>query len=180
MTEDAFRDFFAAYFQHVWYFAVRRTRAPADADDVTSETFAVAWRRRADIPRDGGDRLWLFGVARNVLANSRRRADRQDRLRDRMAAMNEPTPPMEYETEDPAVWQALAALTEEHRDLLLMRFWNGLEVADIATVLGIRASLVSSRLHKAKERFRGELRRRDRGAAGEVIDDSPTEMSTRP
>jgi RNA polymerase sigma factor (sigma-70 family) len=179
MTEEAFQDFFAAQFQSVWYFAVRRTRSAVEADDIAAETFAVAWRRRTDIPRDGGDRMWIFGVARNVLANHRRGADRRDRLRDRMAAVHE-SPPAEHEAGDPAVWQALAALPEPDRDLLLLRFWDGLDVADIGTVLGVRAALVSSRLHKAKEKFRRELRRRDRHADGQVIDESHPERSTRP
>jgi RNA polymerase sigma factor (sigma-70 family) len=179
MTEEAFSDFFAAHMQHVWYFAVRRTRSAAEADDVAAETFAVAWRRRADIPRDGGGRMWIFGVARNVLANHQRSVDRQGRLRDRMAAVHDPSA-VEHETEDPAVWQALAALSEEDRELLLLRCWDGLRVVDVAVVLGVRATLVSSRLHKAKERFRGELRRRDRGVAGEVIDESPPQRSAQP
>jgi RNA polymerase sigma-70 factor, ECF subfamily len=179
MTEEAFREFFAAQFESVWYFAVRRTRSAAEADDVAAETFAVAWRRRADIPRDGGDRMWVFGVARLVLANHRRGADRRDRLRDRMAAVHEP-PPAEHEAGDPAVWQALAAIPENDHDLLLLRFWDGVDVAGMAVMLGVRPAVVSSRLHKAKEKFRRELRRRDRDAAGQVVDETHPERSTRP
>jgi RNA polymerase sigma-70 factor (ECF subfamily) len=82
-------------------------------------------------------------------------------------------------TEDPAVWQALAALSEDHRELLLLRYWDGLDVASIAVLLKVRPALVSSRLHKAKEKYRRELGRRDRGIAGEVTNESHSERSTR-
>ncbi len=74
-----------------------------------------------------------------------------------------PTPPS-----DEVVWEALASLSPEDRELLLLRAWDGLDVADIATVLGIAASTVSSRLYKAKRRLAGELQRRESGSGGQV------------
>jgi DNA-directed RNA polymerase specialized sigma24 family protein len=68
MDGDRFNDFYSAQFADVWRFARHRTATGDDADDVVAETFVVAWRRRADIPADGAG-LWLFGVARNVLAD---------------------------------------------------------------------------------------------------------------
>lgn len=51
----------------------RRVRIPADAADLLSETFVVAWRRGDRMPADPEQaRMWLFGVARRVLANAAR------------------------------------------------------------------------------------------------------------
>jgi RNA polymerase sigma-70 factor (ECF subfamily) len=67
--EGLFRDNYAA----VRGYALRR--APRDmAQDVVAETFLVAWRRLDDVPADALP--WLYGVARRVLANQRRSADR--------------------------------------------------------------------------------------------------------
>ena len=180
MTEERFREFFAAHFADVWRFARRRTESDAEADDIAAEAFAVAWRRRADVPADAA-RLWLFGVARHVLSNHRRQAERGRRLYLRLATVEAPAaayadaPPSEQ-----AVWAALAALSEDDRELLLLRAWDGLAVADIAVVLGITAANVSSRLHKAKARLRRELDRRDPDAGGHVPDESHARKEQRP
>lgn len=52
-------------------YAVRRYDSPKDAADVVAETFAIAWRRMDDLP-SGKRPLWLYGVARNVLADHHR------------------------------------------------------------------------------------------------------------
>jgi RNA polymerase sigma-70 factor (ECF subfamily) len=57
-------------------FLYRRLTGTADpaatADDLTADVLVVAWRRRSDIP-PGAELPWLYGVARRVLANYRRR-----------------------------------------------------------------------------------------------------------
>jgi RNA polymerase sigma-70 factor, ECF subfamily len=158
MDEERFSGFFAENFDDVWRFARRRTHAPAEADDVAAETFAVAWRRRVHIPTGKEARLWLFGVARNVIANQRRAAERRGRLHLRLvtsAAMPESYEPSRRSEE--VLWTALAALVEHDRELLLMRAWDELDVAEIAVILGISAATVSSRLYKARRRLTDEL-----------------------
>jgi RNA polymerase sigma factor (sigma-70 family) len=177
MTEEHFRDFYAAHVADVWAFARRRTSSATEADDLCADTFAVAWRRRADIPAETA-RLWLFGVARRVLANHRRETERRQRLHWRLA--RNAAPPISYEDPAPsetALWLALAALPPGDRELLLMRAWDDLEVAEIAVVLEISAATVSSRLYKARRRLARELERRDPHPAGHVLDDNPTERS---
>lgn len=157
MDDDRFSDFYNAQFADVWRFARRRTETSDDADDVTAETFAVAWRRRADIPMDG-ERLWLFGVARQVLANHQRATRRRGRLHLRLVTTD--APPAAYEdVEDTGggLWRALAALPPDDRELLLLRAWDRLGASEIATLLGISATTVSSRLHKARRRLDREL-----------------------
>ncbi len=90
MDDGAFRQLFDAHMAEVWRYARRRCATATDADDVVAETFAVAWRRRADVPRDDAARLWLLGTARRVLANQRRSQGRQHRLRTRAAAVAPP------------------------------------------------------------------------------------------
>src|SRR5690348_2775754 len=117
MDDDRFSDFYAAQFADVWRFARRRTETGDDADDVTAETFAVAWRRRRDIPADGG-RLWLFGVARHVLANHQRDHRRRGRLHLRLVATDAPAA-ASADPDDTGLWRALAKLTPDDRELLL-------------------------------------------------------------
>ncbi|GAB7040350.1 MULTISPECIES: RNA polymerase sigma factor [Catenuloplanes] len=164
MDEEQFSVLFAAQFPDVWRFARRRTGSGSDADDIAAETFAVAWRRRDDIPATDA-RLWLFGIARFVLANHARQGQRRDRLHLRLVSTD--PPPSAYEQPAPAqeeLWPALAALDGDDRELLLLRAWDGLGIAEIATLLGIDRATVSSRLHKARLRLDRQLRKH-RGSA---------------
>lgn len=157
MDDDRFSAFYSAQFADVWRFARRRTDTGEGADDVVADTFAVAWRRRAEIPADGA-RLWLFGVARTMLANQRRERQRRGRLHLRI--VSEDAPPAAYEhdhTDHGELWRALAALPPDDRELLLLRAWDRLGAGEIATLLDISAATVSSRLHKAKRRLDREL-----------------------
>src|ERR1700754_4129216 len=53
-------------------YALRRVEAREDAADVVAETFLVVWRRMEEVPMGDAARLWLYGVARHVLANMHR------------------------------------------------------------------------------------------------------------
>src|SRR5580692_1766293 len=64
----------------------RRTENPDDAADVIAETFLTAWRRLDAVPPGDEARLWLYGVARRVLANYRRGERRRAVLADRLRA----------------------------------------------------------------------------------------------
>lgn len=57
-------------------YLTRRVDSAEEAADLFSEIMVVLWRRRAALPPPGEDRLWLFGVARNILANHRRQTVR--------------------------------------------------------------------------------------------------------
>jgi DNA-directed RNA polymerase specialized sigma24 family protein len=119
MIEDRFEQFFDANVADVWRFARRRTTCDADADDVTAETLAVAWRRRADMPPDP-DRQWLYAVARHVLDALARTPERRQRLHQRLTAI-EPTAVGAPDL--PAPWAALAELSEQDQKLLI-RAWD--------------------------------------------------------
>lgn len=165
MDEPAFRAMFDAYMPDVWRYARRRCSSAVDADDVVADTFAVAWRRRSDIPADD-PRLWLLAVARRVLANQRRSARRLDGLRARVASTGAGTACAESAegaalAREHPLWSALASLSRDDRDLLVMRAWDGLAVNDIATLLGCSANAASLRLRTARRRLAEAIERTD-------------------
>src|SRR6185312_15825885 len=87
---DRFEAVYDAYYPAIHQYAARRTSSPDDTADVISETFLTAWRRIGDVPEGERALLWLYGVARRVLANQQRGASRRaglaERLRDELAA----------------------------------------------------------------------------------------------
>jgi RNA polymerase sigma-70 factor, ECF subfamily len=167
-AESWFRSLFDDHFADIWSYARRRCDSSQDADDAAAETFAIAWRRRDEMPRADA-RLWLFGVARKVLAGYRRSFQREDCTRRRLSETRkgESPPSRDYTLED-AVAEALATLPADDRDLLLMRAWDGLSVGEIATILGCTPNAVSIRLFKTREKMARALKQKDIPASRHV------------
>jgi DNA-directed RNA polymerase specialized sigma24 family protein len=74
--ERRFHQLYQVNYRPILAYAVRRVVPADDAGDVFAEVFTTAWRRLADIPSPPSDRLWLYGVARRVIAGRRRSAGR--------------------------------------------------------------------------------------------------------
>ena len=81
---ERFSALYADCYPRLLGYALRRTHTVEDAADVVAETFLVAWRRLEHVPPGDEARLWLYGVARRVLANQRRGERRRDRLEVRL------------------------------------------------------------------------------------------------
>jgi RNA polymerase sigma-70 factor (ECF subfamily) len=146
-------------------FLARRTD-PDTADDVLAETLLVCWRRLDQVPENALP--WVYGVARNCLANIQRGERRQIRLAARITVVD---PPQESERRsdepDERVTAALAALRPDEADLLRLWAWEQLGAAEIGEVLGITPNAASIRLHRARGKFVDELRKIDDAAGHE-------------
>ncbi|MEZ5230087.1 MAG: RNA polymerase sigma factor [Acidimicrobiales bacterium] len=156
---ERFRTIFDAYHHEVDAYCRRRVPESSAADAV-SETFLTAWRRFDDLPAGAEAKLWLFGVARNVLANQRRSETRRDHLHLRL--VGEPTSPgtdlAEHVVGDPSpVLDALATLAPDDQDILTLITWEGLSHAEAARVLGCSTNAVAIRIHRARKRLADAL-----------------------
>lgn len=137
---------------------VARRVAPEDVDDVLADVTLVLWRRLDEVPMPSaaGALPWCYGVARRVVANHRRGALRRLHLLERVR--REPVPPAGDE-EFPEVHVALARLGDLDREVVRLWAWEQLEPREIATVLGTTPNAVSIRLHRARRRLAGLLRK---------------------
>lgn len=154
--EIRFRELFEAHFRDLLGYALRRVGSPDDAADVVAETLLVAWRRQDDVPADGTARLWLYGVARRVLANHRRGDRRRDQLAGRLRLeLDEVTPdPAEQVGAAAAVRSAMNRLSADDRELIMLTSWEDLDPKEVAAVLGVPARVVRTRLHRARSRLK--------------------------
>jgi RNA polymerase sigma factor (sigma-70 family) len=176
MTERQarFESLYAANHAPILGYALRRTASPDDAADVLAETFLAAWRRLDELPQGDDGRLWLYGVARRVLANHHRGERRRSALADRLRAeLTSSYVPPEFDGESARIAEALRRLPERQRELLALNAWEGLDYGEIATVLGCSRNAVRIRLHRARMTLAVELA----GAAAQAPD---TELSARP
>jgi RNA polymerase sigma factor (sigma-70 family) len=170
--EDHFRRVYAGTFAPLLAYALRRVEQHEDAADVVAETFLVAWRRSPEIPAGDEARLWLYGVARRVLANHHRGGIRRERLGERLRQRLTSTVGADPGSEVPerlAVQAALARLGELDREVLTLTVWEGLQPREVATVLEVSPEAVRTRLTRARGRLR-ELIGDDRAAPGHVLD----------
>ncbi|MBB5774335.1 RNA polymerase sigma factor [Nonomuraea jabiensis] len=153
-TRDRFEALCLACYPAIHRYALRRTDSVDDVADLIAETFLAAWRRLDDVPDGDAALLWLYGVARRVLANHRRGESRRSalaaRLRDELAVGQE-TAPADPRTD--ALRAAFDALSPADREVLALAGWEGLTGPQIATVLGCSSTAARLRLHKARKRL---------------------------
>ena len=157
-NHDRFDRVYAANLSAILGYAVRRCADPADAADVAAEVFLVAWRRLDEVPA-GEERLWLFGIARRVLANHQRGRLRRNRLADRLRSelATQPRSTLHDDTHA-AVIEAMNQLSPRDREVLRLAAWDGLTPAEIATLENVPAATIRSQLMRARNRLRESLR----------------------
>lgn len=153
--KDRFEAVYTETYERILGYAVRRCDSPEDAADVVAETFAIAWQRVDTLPRGEEARLWLYGVARNVLANHRRgqarHRHRSVELDTDMADLYAISP--EGGVELGAIAQEFRTLSDADQELIALVAWEGLDHGQIARVLGCSRNAVRIRLYRARRRF---------------------------
>jgi RNA polymerase sigma-70 factor, ECF subfamily len=135
----------------------RRVSDPEDAADLLGETLVVVWRRKNAVPRDSVHaRMWLYGVARKVLATQRRSVARRlalsDRLREEIAIVAQmPSPTMTH------IRNVVHTLEEIDQEIIGLVYWEGFRLEEVAKILSIRPGTVRSRHARARARLRASL-----------------------
>jgi len=159
--EARFEQLFKETRSEILGYAVRRTRSPEDAADVLGETFLIAWRKLDTVPSGDEARLWLYGVARNVLRRGPAHENTLDidRLAFELGEAVDTSRP-EEENQTPELWGALERLPGPQRDVILLAAWEELTPREIATITGSSVNLVRVRLHRARAHLKRELANR--------------------
>jgi RNA polymerase sigma factor (sigma-70 family) len=156
-SEQRFRRLYEQHYEALFAYAIRRCANPSDAHDVVADTFVVLWRRFDDAPDDAEVPLWLYGVARHVLANRHRAKLRKERLVARLGElMNETSDTEEIAAlreRSQTVVRALKRLAEDDREVLLLAAWEQLATSEIAAVLHCSENAAAIRLHRARKRL---------------------------
>ncbi|MGH3510423.1 MAG: RNA polymerase sigma factor [Nocardioidaceae bacterium] len=136
----------------------RRRTADDEASDLLAETLATAWRRTSIMPRAPEEaRMWLFGIAHNILLNHRRTQRRRLRLADRLREVlhtSEPEPPADSGIE---IRDAVERLEPHLAELLRLVHWEGLTLAQAAQVMQMPASTARNHYQWAKKELRAAL-----------------------
>jgi len=143
----------------VYAYVAGLLRDRSAAEEVTAQAFERAWRRRRQIDRQRGTpRSWLFGIARNVVAEHQRRAFRR-----RWVALDEaPEGAVDFEGQilsQHVLVEELGRLPETQREVLMLRFVAGLSARDVGTAVGKSESAVVSLQVRGLDALRRRLGR---------------------
>lgn len=137
----------------------RRVATPEEAADCLGDTLVVLWRRRESLPVDHESaRQYAYGVAANVLQESRRGRARQLALSERVRSLY--IAPKEFDgdsTVDEELWKALRDLRDVDRELVLLVAWEGFGVAEAGAILGLSDQASRARYSRARARLRRSL-----------------------
>jgi len=135
-----------------------------EAEDVTQEAFVKAYHAMSRFRVDASFRPWLLRIVRNEALNQRRRRGRQERLslrltHDPVSGGAAPSPEATVMTavERRTVLEAVDALPDRYRDVVIHRYLLGLSEAETAATLRIPAGTVKSRTARALHRLEGAL-----------------------
>lgn len=156
-----FATIFDRHYDAVHRYLARRV-GPDLADDLAAETFTEAFdvRHRFDTTHPNA-RPWLFGIATNLLRHHYRSEARRLRAYARLDhpglavdAFGEIETRLDAEGARPAIAAALARLSVDERNVLLLFAWADLRYEEIAEALRIPIGTVRSRLNRARGRLR--------------------------
>ena len=130
------------------------------AADLFAETYLIAWQKLGSIPPGDQAKLWLFGVARNLMLKGFRQRRVADALVERLAGELRRAHVEHPQIDDHPrllLRAALNSLSEGDREILMLTAWEGLTPREIAAVMGISANVVRVRLHRARRRVAQRL-----------------------
>jgi RNA polymerase sigma-70 factor (ECF subfamily) len=162
----AFEQLYRKYVAQIYSLALYETRDPHAAEDITEGVFlrALAALHRFREQGEGDDstfRVWLYAIARNVIANERRRQQRhpQDPLELAIGLRSPEDPAAAAETrlEAERALEAVMELPAERRQAVILRFVNELSAREIGEIMGKSEGAVRVLIHRALVSVRQRL-----------------------
>lgn len=163
MSVEADRDFERLYREHasgLLGFLVYRTGDVALAEDIHADTFERVLTSRRRRSPGGGEKAWLYTIALNRLRDVLRRRGAERRALERAEGLA--GAPADFNELDALerrdlIHRGLAALPDEEREALALRYGGDLSLREIAEVTGQPQTTAEGRVYRGLKRLREEL-----------------------
>ncbi len=157
-----FDEFVDAEFTNLLALALALLGDRDDAVDVAQETMARTFARWDDVATMDRPGAWARRVALNLVTDTLRRRTRRRRLHLRLRAQP-PRVVVEPSVDelDRSFWDAVAALPQRQRDVVVLHYVDDLAIADIAAIVEVPEGTVKSDLSRARDRLRSAMTQRD-------------------
>lgn len=156
-TGDEFAALFADCRDDLFSYLAYLTGDRVLAEELTAATFERAFRKRSLFRPGRGDlRGWIFGIARNAAVDALRTGSRESAL-DLQSEVADGRDEHSSADERIALAAAMRMLQPRERELIALKFFAGLENAEIARLLKISRSNAGTQLHRAVSRLRTQM-----------------------
>ena len=166
---DAFTLLVKAYEDRVYSLAYYVTKNHHDAEDVAQEVFLKIWRALPSYRGEAPD-VWIMKIAKNTCLDHIKQKKRIEPLEYEIDGerAERPIPDTDVQSNPPeaavqheriqAVARAMMRLSDEHREILTLRYVNGLSYEQLQRVLDVGEGTVKSRLSRAKKSLKKILK----------------------
>ena len=150
-----------AYQRVVYNLALRMVGDPEDALDVSQTVFVKAYEKLASFDQRNRFFSWVYRIGINESLNLLSRRRSRDELDERMVSPDpQPERCAELSEEESLMNRALLDLTQDYRQVLILRHFLDFSHREIGELLQLPEKTVKSRLHTARERLGQALRKR--------------------
>ena len=163
--EAAFRELYKAYSRKVYAYLLNRVRDHARAEEILVDTMHEVWRAPTRFQGTAQFSTWLIGIARNkaLMAYRSQRPDEwHDDLDDIAETRASDTPDgyaqLAAKQRGEGVQICMGKLSDEHRECMHLVFFEGLSLAEVASVQGCPENTVKTRLFHARQKIKNCLR----------------------
>jgi RNA polymerase sigma-70 factor (ECF subfamily) len=158
----AFAEIYRRHYDAVYAYLFYRSGDAMLAEDLAGEVFLKLVERISGYTYRGQPILaWLYTVARNLLTDHHRRVGQDDPLpvgEQVLAAPSNPSEEAERRLEQACLVRAMRHLTESHRQVILLRFVQGLSHSETAQILGRTENATKVLQHRALKALRRSLK----------------------
>lgn len=163
-SREAFDLLYEKYKNLVIRTAYLITGSKPDSEDVAQETFVKVYLHISELKNDAGFKPWMMQILVRTAYRSGKKRSREvpddgiERLSEKESrAVLSPLGQMIKREEAEMISRAVAALPVKQKTVVVLYYYNGFSVAEIAKMLDCREGTVKSRLHTARKFLKGEL-----------------------
>ena len=167
MQKETYIKLLEEHRNRVYSVALYSLRDADDAADTTQETFLRLWRYEGDLTNQQA-KAWLLRVCHNLcIDQSRRRKtvrtyfgvpdhEAVDQL-NATTSGESPSDNLDQKEQQKALLKSMKILPEETRSIMMLHYFQDLKIQEIAGLLGLKASTIKVRLHRARKVLRNHL-----------------------
>jgi RNA polymerase sigma-70 factor (ECF subfamily) len=167
-NEAAIEMFVRQYETSVFRLALSIVGDPAEANEITQETFIAALRSLPSYQEKQSLKAWLYTIALNQSRSHLRKRKVLERLRTTLTSIFRIETEKQISPEETAIksereaqiWNSLNQLDERYRTVVVLRYFHELSVAEISEILSVNEGTIHSRLHSARAKLRDVLKHR--------------------
>jgi len=160
-----FENIYDQFAKDITAYVSRRSSSAETTADVVAETFTICWRSLNDVPDGPEAKFWLYRVARGVISNTYRKKTNSEQLGKGLTnflKLHGQDDFSDSTTDQLVVREELDNLSDDDREIIMLKYWEGLKSKEIAEIMGISSVAARKRLNRACKQLQTVLENHER------------------